>query len=75
MAYITKLGMIPTFTSNEATSDEFSDKSRYPHFFRTVSGDSKQVDCILSFIGAMNWSYISVVYTIGPYGENAAKQV
>ena len=37
-AYITGLQKIPLFTSSEASSDEFTDKRRYPHFFRTVSG-------------------------------------
>ena len=74
-AYITRLKTIPLFTSAEATSDEFTDKRRYPHFFRTVSGDSKQVDFMLHFLRAMNWVYVSVVYTEGPYGENAAKQL
>ena len=74
-AYITRLKTIPLFTSAEATSDEFTDKRRYPHFFRTVSGDSKQVDFMLHFLRDMNWVYVSVVYTEGPYGENAAKQL
>ena len=74
-SYITKLQKIPFFTSAEATSDEFTDKSRFPYFFRTVSGDSKQVDFMLHFLRAMNWVYVNVVYTIGPYGENAAKQL
>ena len=74
-AYITKLQKIPLFTSAEATSDEFTDKNRFPYFFRTVSGDSKQVDFMLHFLRAMNWVYVNVIYTIGPYGENAAKQL
>ena len=74
-SYITKLQKIPLFTSAEATSDEFTDKKRFPYFFRTVSGDSKQVDFMLHFLRAMNWVYVNVIYTIGPYGENAAKQL
>ena len=30
---------------------------------------------MLSFLQAMKWVYISVLYTEGPYGENAAKQI
>ena len=74
-SYITKLQNIPLFTSAEATSDEFTNKDRFPYFFRTVSGDSKQVDFMLHFLRALKWVYINVVYTIGPYGENAAKQL
>ena len=75
LSHIAKLTNMPLFSSAEATSDELSDKARHPTFFRTVSGDSKQVDFILSFLEAMNWVYINVVYTEGPYGENAAKQI
>ena len=74
-AYATRLKNIPLFTSAEATSDEFTNKDRFPYFFRTVSGDSKQVDFMLHFLRAMNWVYVSVVYTGGPYGENAIKQL
>ena len=75
LSHIAKLTNMPLFSSAEATSDELSEKARHPTFFRTVSGDSKQVDFILSFLEAMNWVYINVVYTEGPYGENAAKQI
>ena len=74
-AYTTALQKIPLFTSAEATSDEFTDKRRFPYFFRTLSADSKQVDFMLHFLRAMNWVYVSVVYTEGPYGENAVKQL
>ena len=74
LSHLAKLTTMPLFSSAEATSDELSDKARHPTFFRTVSGDSKQVDFMLSFLEAMNWVYINVVYTEGPYGENAAKQ-
>ena len=58
-SYITKLQKIPSFTSAEATSDEFTDKDRFPYFFRTVSGDSKQVDFMFHFLRAMNWVSMS----------------
>ena len=74
-SHVTRLKKIPLFTSVEATSDEFTDKRRFPYFFRTVSGDSKQVDSMLHFLRAMNWVYVNVVYTEGAYGENAAKQL
>ena len=74
-AYITGLQKIPLFTSAEATSDEFTNKDRFPYFFRTVSADSKQVDFMLHFLRAMNWVYVNVIYTEGAYGENAAKQL
>ncbi len=47
-SYLAQVSDIPIFTSAEATSDELSDTSRHPSFFRTVSGDSKQVGVIIA---------------------------
>ena len=74
-AHVTRLKKLPLFTSAEATSDQFTDKRWCPYFFRTVSGDSKQVDFMIHFLQAMNWVYVNVVYAEGAYGENAAKQL
>lgn len=64
LAQIPLLGFI-------TTSDELSDKSEHPYFFRLVPPDSQQVDAMLTFISDNNWSYISVVYMQGSYGEKA----
>ncbi|XP_059161880.1 metabotropic glutamate receptor 4-like [Physella acuta] len=53
------------------SSDEFSDKKIHPYFFRVIGPDKFQVKAILHFITRHGWSYVSVVYIEGAYGERA----
>jgi hypothetical protein len=62
---------IGTFT----TSDTLSDKNVYGYFMRMVSPDSYQVKAMLDLCQFFGWSYISVVYSEGTYGENAASKL
>ena len=61
--------------SASATSDELSDKSRFEYFLRMTPPDKHRVEVILQFMAHFRWSYFSVVYEEGSYGENAAKMV
>ncbi len=61
--------------STYATSDQLSDKSRYKYFLRLVSPDKIQVQAMMDFISYHNWTYISMVYSEGTYGENGANLV
>ncbi|GFN89549.1 metabotropic glutamate receptor-like [Plakobranchus ocellatus] len=54
-----------------STSDELSDKDHHPYFLRVVAPDKYQVEAMLSFITEHRWSYVSVVYLEGSYGEAA----
>ena len=63
--------VLGTFT----TSDELSDKARYPYFTRLVSPDVYLTQAILDIADAFDWTYISLVYGEGAYGENAARRV
>ena len=58
-----------------STSDELSDKGRYPYFMRLVPPDAFQAIAILDVVEYFQWTYVSLLYTEGSYGENAAKQV
>nr|KAG5713661.1 hypothetical protein BaRGS_024709 [Batillaria attramentaria] len=58
-----------------STSDDFSNKYLFPYFLRTVPPDRFQFRAIFSIIQQYGWSYISVVYTEGSYGENGFKQL
>jgi len=58
-----------------ATSDDLSDKSKYGYFTRLVSPDKYQVKAILDLCQHYGWTYISLVYSDGSYGENAAKLI
>uniref|UniRef100_A0A2C9JQY9 G-protein coupled receptors family 3 profile domain-containing protein n=1 Tax=Biomphalaria glabrata TaxID=6526 RepID=A0A2C9JQY9_BIOGL len=50
-------------------SDELSDKYKHRYFLRVVPPDKYQVMAMLNFIHKMGWSYISVLYHSGNYGE------
>ncbi|GFO22662.1 metabotropic glutamate receptor [Plakobranchus ocellatus] len=54
-----------------STSDELSDKGHHPYFLRVVAPDKYQVEAMLRFITEHRWSYVSVVYLEGSYGEAA----
>jgi ABC-type branched-subunit amino acid transport system substrate-binding protein len=58
-----------------ATGDTLSDKTIYEYFLRLVSSDSFQVRALLDLCQFFNWSYVSLVYSEGSYGENAASKV
>jgi len=57
-----------------ATSDQLSDKSLYPYFTRLVSTDSFMTKALIDLANMFGWSYISIVYSEGAYGENGASQ-
>lgn len=58
-----------------STSDELSDKSRFPFFMRLVQPDSFQAVAIVDLIEYFGWTYVSLLYSEGSYGENAAKYI
>lgn len=61
--------------STSASSDDLSDKLRYPYFSRVVSPDRFQADAMVSFIFENGWNFFSILYSEGPYGENAARWI
>lgn len=54
-----------------STSDELSNKANHPYYFRVVPPDKYQVEAMLKFVADHDWTYISVIYSQGPYGEKA----
>ena len=61
--------------STFATSDELSDKSRFEYFMRLVPPDNFQAIGIVQVLLYYNWTYISLTYSEGSYGENGAKKI
>ncbi|KAK0054486.1 metabotropic glutamate receptor 4 [Biomphalaria pfeifferi] len=53
------------------TSDELSSKAIHPYFLRVVPPDKFQVLAMLTFIAKNGWSFISLLYEKGSYGEKA----
>ncbi len=56
-----------------ATVDELSDKTKYGYFMRLIPPTRFQVKAIVDFLDRFNFSYISVIYSDGTWGENNAK--
>ena len=61
--------------STLATSDDLSDKARFPYFMRLVPPDKLQTIALVKIIEYFGWSYVSLLYSEGSYGENAAKNI
>ncbi len=58
-----------------ASSDDLSDKTRFGYFLRLVPPDSIQAQAIIDILIHYNWTYASLLYSTGSYGENGAKMV
>lgn len=58
-----------------STSDELSRKNNHPFFLRVVPPDAYQMRAILKFISLNGWSYFSVLYLAGSYGEPAYESI
>ncbi|CAL1527298.1 unnamed protein product, partial [Lymnaea stagnalis] len=70
LSYIYSAAKVP-LVGYITSSDELSDKTLHPIFNRVIGPDKFQAQAILEFISHMGWSYISVIYSLGPYGERA----
>nr|KAI8733635.1 metabotropic glutamate receptor 4-like [Biomphalaria glabrata] len=62
---IAKMPIVGYITSSE----ELSNKDLHPLFFRVIGPDNFQADAMIKFVFQMGWSYISIVYSQGTYGE------
>ncbi|XP_071089071.1 metabotropic glutamate receptor 7-like [Haliotis cracherodii] len=74
VANVMTLFKIPQI-SHTATSDLLSDKTKFPYFLRMVPADLNQVKVIADVLQYFNWSYVSVVYSEGSYGQESEKKL
>ncbi|XP_045621093.2 metabotropic glutamate receptor 3 isoform X2 [Procambarus clarkii] len=58
-----------------STSASLNDRERFPFFLRTVPSDSTQVQAILDILRSFKWSYASMVYSSGEYGEGGYREL
>ncbi|KAL8577345.1 hypothetical protein ACOMHN_044851 [Nucella lapillus] len=58
-----------------STSDQLTNKALFPYFLRTIPPDRLQFQAIFSVVQLLEWSYVSVVYMQGSYGENGFRQL
>ena len=71
---ITQIYQIP-LVSHWATSNELSNKARFPFFLRTVPPDQLQAGVIVDLLLHFGWDYIAVVYTVDSYGIHGTHEL
>ena len=54
-----------------SSSAVLSDKAKYPYFMRPIPSDLDLIQIIIDILVKFNWSFVSVIYTEGPYGTRA----
>ncbi|XP_074640212.1 metabotropic glutamate receptor 3-like [Tubulanus polymorphus] len=59
--------------SSSSTSQELSDKMRFPYFFRLVPSDNDQARVMLDVLDYFGWNYVSLLYNDDSYGIYAMK--
>ncbi|KAJ0068902.1 hypothetical protein NL108_014010 [Boleophthalmus pectinirostris] len=60
--------------SYRATSDQFSDKTLYPSFFRTVPSDKWQVEVMVLLIQEFGWNWVAVIGSEEAYGQMGVQE-
>lgn len=58
-----------------ATVNTLSDKDRYPYFKRMIPSDKQQAKAIIDLLLHFNFTYVSVIYSEGKYGEEGYKML
>ncbi|XP_022098288.1 metabotropic glutamate receptor 7-like, partial [Acanthaster planci] len=58
-----------------ATSNELSDKRRFPYFLRTVPPDSLQASAIADILLQFQWKYIGLYFQLNTYGIHGAQSL
>ncbi|XP_072043791.1 metabotropic glutamate receptor-like [Amphiura filiformis] len=66
-AKISNIYSIPLI-SHWASSDELSDKNRFPSFFRTLPADRAQIRSIIDILHRFRWLYVGVLYSLDADG-------
>ena len=61
--------------SGFASSDELSDKTRFPYFLRTTPPDKLQAMAIIDTLLQFNWLYIGVMYSADTYGMRGTQEL
>ena len=71
---ITRPYQVP-IVSYWATSNELSNKARFPFFLRTVPPDQLQAGVIVDMLLRFGWDYIVVIYSVDSYGIHGAREL
>ncbi|XP_038060044.1 metabotropic glutamate receptor 4-like [Patiria miniata] len=71
---VASLYQIPII-SYSATSDELSNKERFPYFLRTVPPDELQARAIVDILLHHDWRYVGLLYSADTYGIHGSLEV
>ena len=71
---ITRPYQVP-IVSHWATSNELSNKARFPFFLRTVPPDQLAAGAIVDMLLRFGWDYIVVIYSVDSYGIHGAREL
>lgn len=69
VADLASLFRIP-IVSPSATNEALNDKTRFPHFFRTVAPDSFQAKLMIDLVRHFKWNYIALLTSDDDYGRS-----
>ncbi|XP_071805941.1 metabotropic glutamate receptor 5-like [Asterias amurensis] len=58
-----------------ATSDELSDKRRFPYFLRSTPPDKLNAQAIIDLLLHYRWDYVALIYSLDSYGIRGAHEV
>ncbi|XP_022092779.1 metabotropic glutamate receptor 3-like [Acanthaster planci] len=61
--------------SYSATSNELSNKERFPYFLRTVPPDKLQARAMVDILLHYDWRYVGLLYSADTYGIHGALEV
>ena len=68
VASLVRLFMTPQI-SYASSSAILSNRDRYEYFYRTIPPDNLQARAMIDIMLHFNWTYISTIYSVNPYGE------
>ncbi|XP_022091633.1 metabotropic glutamate receptor 5-like [Acanthaster planci] len=74
VAQLTGLFHVPIM-SFWASSNELSNKARFPYFLRTVPPDRHQISAIVDMIVHFQWNYIALIHSVDSYGLHGAREL
>ncbi|XP_028850819.1 taste receptor type 1 member 1 isoform X2 [Denticeps clupeoides] len=61
--------------SYEATNELLSNRYLYPSFFRTIPSDKNQVMAMLQMLRQFNWTWIALLGSNDPYGQQGVRSL
>ncbi|ELU06483.1 hypothetical protein CAPTEDRAFT_99819 [Capitella teleta] len=61
--------------SHYATSDQLSDKTKFPLFARTVPPDKFSTEALVAIAQHFKWTYVSLLYSDDSYGQYSGKRL